>query len=226
MNPLTARQQAILDFIRQQVLELGAPPTLIEVAGHFGFSSHNAVRCHLKALASKGHIELRPNSARGIRLPTHSVSASSPSPAMLNRLPLIGSIAAGQPLLAAEHIDEWLDIAGEAFRPCADFLHRVSGHSMRDAHILDGDLVAIHAQSHADAGQIVAAIIPDHQQDDAITLKRYRRRGDKVMLMSENSDPGYEPIEIDLSKHQPDSQERPPFLIAGILVGLLRFRAA
>jgi len=236
MRPaLTQQQQSILSYVRRQIAVDGLPPTGHELAAAFGFASINAARSHLQALARKGYLELRAGSARGIRLieaeqegealpqvQDRSASGRSSISAAAAGLPVLGRIAAGQPLLAEQHIDEWLPYTPEMFRPHADFLHRVQGHSMHDAGIHDGDLVAIHAQPDADNGQIVAAVLPDRYGEDRVTLKRYQRRGSRITLLSENADPQYRPIELDLASLDAESQESPAFWIAGVYVGLMR----
>jgi repressor LexA len=157
-----------------------------------------------------------PPSARGIRL----LEAAEQALTLQYELPMIGRIAAGTPLTANENIEERLVVDPELFRPRADFLHRVSGHSMQDAGILDGDLVGIHRQDTADNGQIVAAVLPDARTgDDRITLKRYLRRGHRITLKAENSAPEYAPIEVDLAH---TAEGGPAFRIAGIYAGLIR----
>jgi len=132
---------------------------------------------------------------------------------------------AGTPITAETNVDTWLKIDPELFHPRADFLHRVSGHSMREANILDGDIVGIHAQEDADNGQIVAAVMPHPRTgDDEITLKRYFRKGRKITLKPENSAPSYRPIEIDLAPLDDEGQEQTPFRIAGVYAGLIRLR--
>jgi repressor LexA len=216
---LTERQGEILEFIRQSLRESGYPPTRDDIALRFGFRSKNAAQDHLKALARHGCIEIIPGDARGIRLLRDGDEALSHQ----FELPLIGRIAAGSPVTAATNIDSWLRIDPELFHPRADFLHRVSGHSMRDANIFDGDLVGIHAQADADNGQIVAAVLPHPKTgEDEITLKRYFRRGRRVVLKPENPAPAYRPIEIDLAPAGEGSQEQAPFRIAGIYAGLIR----
>lgn len=219
MATLTARQREILEFIQRRVRESGYPPTREDIMEAFGFSSPTAARDHLLALAKKGCIELVPNSARGIRL-LHE--ADNPAMRQLE-LPLIGRIAAGAPLTAAENAERWLRIDPELFSPRADFLHQIDGDSMLDLGIHPGDYVGIHAQSTASPGQIIAAVLPDRRTgEDRITLKRYQRRGDTVILQAENARAQYAPIEIDLRRDDPDTQERPAFRIAGLYVGLLR----
>lgn len=209
---LTSRQREILTFIQDCVRERGFPPSHGEVAEHFGFN-RNAAREHLLALARKGEIELSPNDARGIRL-------LKETPPRQFELPLFGSIAAGAPITAPEHAREWLKIDPELFRPRADFLHRVDGDSMIDAGIVSGDLVAIHHQSQAANGEIIAACLLDRRTGyESITLKRYYRRGSQVTLQPENT--RYEPLVIDLAQ-EAEAQELPSFRIAGVMVGLLR----
>lgn len=192
---LTPRQQEILDFIRNSVEVLGAPPTRAEIANAFGFASHNAAEEHLRALAKKGAIVLEPGSARGIRLVEQL------------GLPLIGSVAAGSPILAVENVQARYALDASLFKPRADFLLRVRGLSMINAGILDGDLLAIHRSTEARNGQIVVARL-----DDDVTVKRYRRLGNVVELIAEN--PDFEPIIVDT--------RRQPVAIEGIAVGLIR----
>ncbi len=195
MIRLTTRQQEILDFIRNTLEVLGAPPTRAEIAHAFGFSSHNAAEEHLKALARKGLIVLEPGAARGIRLVEQL------------GLPLIGSVAAGSPLLAVENVRGRYALDASLFKPRADFLLRVHGLSMINAGILDGDLLAVHRSSEAHNGQIVVARL-----DDDVTVKRFRRHGDIIELVAENPDFG--PIVV-------DTRER-PLAIEGVVVGLIR----
>jgi repressor LexA len=195
MIKLTLRQQEILDFIRNTLEMLGAPPTRAEIANAFGFASHNAAEEHLKALAKKGVIVLEPGSARGIRLVEQL------------GLPLIGSVAAGSPILAIENVQGRYALDASLFRPRADFLLRVRGLSMINAGILDGDLLAVHRSSEARNGQIVVARL-----EDDVTVKRFRQNGDIVELIAEN--PDFEPIIVDTREHSVE--------IEGIAVGLIR----
>lgn len=195
MEKLTSRQQEILDFIRNSLEVLGAPPTRAEIADAFGFASHNAAEEHLKALAKKGAIVLEPGSARGIRLVEQL------------GLPLIGRVAAGNPILAVENVEARYILDATLFRPRADFLLRVSGLSMINAGIFDGDLLAVHRSSEAFNGQIVVARL-----EEEVTVKRYRRHGDIVELVPEN--PDFEPIIVDTRIQ--------PLEIEGIAVGLIR----
>ncbi|NMG49022.1 transcriptional repressor LexA [Azoarcus communis] len=192
---LTARQQEILDFIRQTVESEGRPPTRAEVCTAFGFRSPNAAETHLRALAAKGAILLEEGRARGIRL------------AEALGLPLIGRVAAGSPILATEHIEKHFQLDPALFSPRADYLLRVRGLSMRDAGILDGDLLAVHRTTEARNGQIVVARL-----DDEVTVKTLQRKGNTVELLPAN--PDFAPIVVDLRST--------PLSIEGIMVGLIR----
>ena len=195
MAKLTSRQQEILDFIRNSLVVLGAPPTRAEIAQAFGFASHNAAEEHLKALAKKGLIVLEPGSARGIRLVEQL------------GLPLIGSVAAGSPILAVENVQARYALDAALFSPRADFLLRVRGLSMINAGIFDGDLLAVHRCAEARNGQIVVARL-----DEDVTVKRFRQHGPVIELIAEN--PDFEPIIVDTREQQIE--------IEGIAVGLIR----
>ncbi|WP_297526631.1 transcriptional repressor LexA [Thiohalobacter sp.] len=195
MSDLTPRQAEILEMIRESIAEYGSPPTRAEIAEAFGFRSPNAAEDHLRALARKGYIELLPGSSRGIRLLEDM------------GIPVIGRVAAGSPILAEEHIEDYYEMSADLFHPRADYFLRVRGESMRDAGILNGDLLAVHQTAEARNGQIVVARL-----DDEVTVKRFRRRGNRVQLLPEN--PDYEPIEVDLREQ--------PLAIEGLAVGILR----
>ena len=192
---LTPRQQEILDFIRSTLEVLGAPPTRAEISSAFGFASPNAAEEHLKALAKKGSIVLEPGSARGIRLVEQL------------GVPLIGSVAAGSPILAVENVLGRYALDAHLFSPKADFLLRVRGLSMINAGIFDGDLLAVHRTPEARDGQIVVARLQEE-----VTVKRLRRHGPVVELVAEN--PDFEPIIVDTRKEE--------VAIEGIAVGLIR----
>jgi repressor LexA len=193
---LTPRQQEILDLIRRRLADSGLPPTRAEIASQLGFKSPNAAEEHLQALARKGAIELVPGASRGIRVLQQELG-----------LPVVGRVAAGHPILAEENIEDRVNLDAGVFHPRADYLLRVHGQSMRDAGILDGDLLAVHRVQEAVNGQIVVARI-----DNDVTVKRWSRRGNLVRLLPEN--PEFEPIEVDL--------RQTPLEIEGIGVGLLR----
>ena len=191
----------ILDFIRSNVEMLGAPPTRAEIAGAFGFASHNAAEEHLKALARKGVIHIMPGTSRGIQLLQDEESEEELG------LPLIGQVAAGEPILATEHVEAHYQIDPAMFQPRADFLLRVHGMSMKDIGIFDGDLLAVHTTREARNGQIVVARI-----DDEVTVKRFQRNGNKVLLIAENAE--FAPIEVNL--------EEQDLVIEGLSVGVIR----
>ncbi|MBS1131749.1 MAG: SOS-response transcriptional repressor, LexA [Proteobacteria bacterium] len=192
---LTPRQQEILGFIKSTLEVLGAPPTRMEISSAFGFASPNAAEDHLKALAKKGAIVLEPGSARGIRLVEQL------------GLPLIGSVAAGSPILAVENMQGRYALDASLFAPKADFLLKVRGLSMIDVGIFDGDLLAVHKTNQARDGQIVVARL-----DEEVTVKRLERSGGQIRLIAEN--PDFEPIIVD--------PEAVDFAIEGIAVGLIR----
>jgi repressor LexA len=205
---LTPRQRQILDWIRAHLAATGMPPTRAEIARGLGFSTASSAEDHLRALARKGAIELMPGASRGLRLK----DASLP---LQGTLPLVGRVAAGSPILAAEHIEAHYRIDPALFSPRADYLLRVRGASMRDAGILDGDLVAVHRTAEARSGQIVVARIGARGGDE-VTVKRLKRRGREILLMPEN--PAFAPIVIDA--------ENMSIAIEGVAVGLVRAHRA
>lgn len=194
-DALTSRQQEILDYIRDSQEQAGRPPTRAEICGAFGFRSPNAAETHLRALAAKGAIALEEGRARGIRLLAET------------GLPLVGRVAAGSPLLATEHIERHYRLSPELFSPRADYLLRVRGMSMRDAGILEGDLVAVHRTGEARPGQVVVARVGDE-----VTVKRLERAGARVRLLPAN--PDFAPIEVD--------PRRESLVIEGLVVGVIR----
>lgn len=197
MDTLTARQREILDFIKGWIQEQGMPPTRAEIAHAFGFRSANAAEEHLRALARNGAIELMDGASRGIRV------------AEPIGLPIVGRVAAGSPILAQQHIEDYLQIDPAFFHPRANFLLRVQGQSMRDCGILHGDLLAVKRAKTAESGQIVVARV-----EDDVTVKRLRQRGNIVTLLPEN--PDFEPIRVDLRQDN--------FNLEGIAVGIIRTR--
>lgn len=201
MRPLTPRQSEVLDLIRDTIDATGMPPTRAEIAKRLGFRSANAAEEHLKALAKKGVIEILPGTSRGIRVNVED------EPEQLG-LPLIGQVAAGEPILAQQHIEGHYQVDPSLFRPNADFLLRVHGDSMKDIGILEGDLLAVHKTSTANNGQVVVARVGD----DEVTVKRLEHSGSNVLLHAEN--PDYSPIEVDLSCQQ--------LTIEGLAVGVIR----
>lgn len=196
MSKLTARQQQVLDVIRSSIDDTGMPPTRADIARTLGFKSANAAEEHLKALAKKGVIELVASTSRGIRLTEQ------------NGLPIVGRVAAGAPILAQEHVDNYCDLSPSFFSPPAHYLLEVKGDSMVNAGIFDGDLLAVHSTSSVREGQIAVVRI-----EDEVTVKRWHRKSpSQVSLIAEN--PDYAPIEVDLSVQEVS--------IEGISVGVIR----
>ncbi|WP_413113159.1 transcriptional repressor LexA [Thaumasiovibrio sp. DFM-14] len=202
MKPLTPRQQEVYDLIKDHIDSSGMPPTRAEIARQLGFRSANAAEEHLKALAKKGAIEIIPGASRGIRL---LLNASNEE--MEEGLPLIGRVAAGEPILAQEHVESHYKVDPAMFKPSADFLLRVNGMSMKDIGILDGDLLAVHKTQDVRNGQVVVARV-----EDDVTVKRLEHKGAQVLLHAENEE--FSPIVVDLEHQQ--------FSIEGIAVGVIR----
>ena len=200
MRPLTKRQAQILELIKVFIKDTGMPPTRAEIAQTLGFKSANAAEEHLKALAKKGVIKMKPGASRGIQL------VEEEEPEQLG-LPLIGRVAAGSPILAQEHVESHCKIDPLMFKPAADFLLRVNGMSMKDIGIMDGDLLAVHRTQTAENGQVVVARV-----DEDVTVKRLEKAGRKVLLHAENEE--FKPIEVDL--------ENKSFNIEGLAVGVIR----
>ena len=201
MRPLTPRQAEILELIKRNIAETGMPPTRAEIARRLGFKSANAAEEHLKALAKKGCIEIMPGTSRGIRL------AQDEQVDEEQGLPLIGQVAAGEPILAQEHIEQFYQVDPLMFRPSADFLLRVRGDSMKNIGIMEGDLLAVHKMQEARNGQVVVARV-----EDDVTVKRFERKGNVVYLHAENE--AYQPIKVDLSEQA--------LTIEGLAVGIIR----
>jgi repressor LexA len=213
---LTARQQQILDLIKSAITRTGAPPTRAEIANELGFKSANAAEEHLQALARKGVIELLSGTSRGIRLKSEALRSLNESrsknltlslPGMSQlMLPLIGRVSAGSPILAQEHVDKTYYLEDSLFQHKPDYLLKVRGMSMRDAGIMDGDLLAVQASKEAKNGQIVVARLGDD-----VTVKRFRRNKHLIELHAEN--PDYQTIVIEPGE---------AFEIEGLAVGLIR----
>lgn len=197
MSNLTPRQQDVLSLIRQYIEDTGYPPTRADIARELGFKSPNAAEEHLKALARKGAIEMTAGASRGIRLPGAA------------GIPIVGNVAAGNPILAVEHIEDYCDMPGSTFSPRADYFLRVRGDSMIDIGIFEDDLLAVHRTQTANNGDIVVARI-----DDEVTVKRYKPTKSKyqILLLPENA--AYQPITVDLREQD--------FAIEGLSVGILR----
>lgn len=204
MKELTKRQSEVLDVIQDCIERTGMPPTRVELAKILGFRSANAAEEHLKALARKGAIEIISGTSRGIRiLGEHKRDQE----AVDEGLPLIGRVAAGEPILAQANIEAHYNIDPSLFHPGADFLLRVHGESMKDIGIMDGDLLAVHKTQDINNGQVVVARV-----EDDVTVKRFYREGSEVILKAENSQ--FEPIKVDLQYQS--------FDIEGIAVGVIR----
>jgi repressor LexA len=215
MLKLTARQEQILNLIKEAIDNTGFPPTRAEIAQELGFRSANAAEEHLQALARKGAIEISPGTSRGIRLVGQAAETKTPAvpafvpqiPPNLMSLPLVGRVAAGSPILAQEHVEATYSVDPAMFSSKPDFLLKVKGWSMRDAGICDGDFLAVKKVDSAKNGQIVVARIGDE-----VTVKRYRKNGSTIELLPEN--PDFSVITVD-----PANDE---FALEGLAVGLLR----
>lgn len=199
MRELTPRQRQILEMIQEFISETGMPPTRAEIASELGFKSANAAEEHLRALQRKGVLDLLPGASRGIQLKDSLRDQMG--------LPLVGRVAAGSPILAEEHIEAHYKVDPQIFNPKPHYLLRVEGMSMKNAGILDGDLVAVHRTPEVRSRQIIVARL-----DDEVTVKRYRQTGSVVSLLPENED--FETIIVDL-KHQ-------SLVIEGVVVGVIR----
>ena len=196
MNKLTKRQQQVLDYIKHHQADTGFPPTRQEIATHMGFRSPNAAEEHLRALHRKNVIEVISGTSRGIRVLEEPKG-----------LPLIGQVAAGDPILAEQNIEDYVEMPSNTFKPHAHYVLRVKGDSMKDVGIFDGDLLAVHQSKEAHSGQIVVARIQDE-----VTVKTYKPTQSKVVLLPAND--AYEPIEVEPQDHS--------FNIEGIAVGVIR----
>ncbi len=203
MKLLTPRQAEVLALIKECMQQTGMPPTRAEIALRLGFKSANAAEEHLKALARKGVIHIMPGTSRGIQLLQQEDEVSEEL-----GLPLIGRVAAGEPILAQEHVETHYQIDPAMFHPRADFLLRVQGMSMKNIGILDGDLLAVHKTEQVRNGQVIVARVGD----DEVTVKRFERKGNLVLLRPENDE--LEPIQVDLTEQHLN--------IEGLAVGVIR----
>ena len=199
MNELTPGQRKVLNMVKDFLEEYGMPPTRMEIANELSFKSPNAAEEHLRALQKKGVIELIKGSSRGIRLKDSLREQIG--------LPLVGKVAAGNPILAHENIDDYLNIDPDIFNPSPHYLLRVEGMSMKNAGILDNDIVAVHRTSEIRSRQIVVARI-----NDEVTVKRYTQNNSIVTLFPENNE--FNPITVDLSEDE--------MVIEGVVVGVIR----
>lgn len=198
MSKLTPGQQRVLDLIKSQMEETGCPPTRAEIAKILGYRSANAAEEHIKALARKGAIEIIEGASRGIRLPIKE-----------RGIPLVGRVAAGSPILAEEHIEDYIPIPEQFFHPKADYLLTVHGMSMKNAGILDGDLLAVHSTTQVRNNDIVVARI-----EEDVTVKRFKRERNRAIVELWPENPDFDVIEVDLR----DSA----FSIEGLSVGVIR----
>lgn len=206
IKALTARQQEVYDLLKRHLETTGMPPTRAEISKELGFRSPNAAEEHLKALARKGVIEILSGTSRGIRLLVDEDEKTEDE-----GLPLVGRVAAGEPILAEQHIEGTYKVDANMFKPQADFLLKVYGQSMKDIGILDGDLLAVHSTKDVRNGQVIVARI-----EDEVTVKRLERKGSIIYLHAENEE--FAPIVVDLN-------QRPNFEIEGIAVGIIRNNA-
>lgn len=198
---LTARQKQIIELIQRHIDDTGFPPTRVEIAKELGFRSANAAEEHLRALHRKGAIEMIPGASRGIRIvETNKVPKG---------IPVVGQVAAGNPILAEENIDDYYEVPANLFHPAADFFLRVRGESMQDIGIFDGDLLAVHSTPVAENGQVVVARIGDE-----VTVKRLKKTRSRyvISLLPENT--AYDPITVDLREQE--------FVIEGVYAGVIR----
>lgn len=195
---LTKRQSQILEAIKTNIKDTGFPPTRAEIAQIFGFKSPNAAEDHVRALERKGYITILPGSSRGIQIVGANEDVG---------IPVVGRVAAGEPILAQEYIEDRMEVDPSIFEPNADYFLRVQGMSMRDAGILEDDLLAVHMTKNVRKGQIIVARIGDE-----VTVKRFEKKGKVVLLHPEN--PDFSTITVDLKET--------PFEIEGLAVGVLR----
>lgn len=208
---LSPKQLKVLEFIHRFIEKRGLPPTRGEIAEGLGLKNRQGIDQHLRALKFKGAIDLVPGISRGIRIGTTALFQSTGDrashTATRSTLPLLGRIAAGSPILASENIEEEILVDPQMFRPHADFLLRVRGDSMKDANILDRDLLAVHRVNEAHNGQIVVARIGDEA-----TVKYYHQEGPRIRLDPANAE--FRPIEVDIHEQE--------FAIEGLAVGVIR----
>ena len=180
MEDLSEKQGQVLKYLTDFNIKHRFPPTIRELCDHFGFKSLNTAHFHLRSLEKKGHIQIHPGKGRGITLPKARRLSK-------RKMPVVGRIAAGTPILALENIEEFLGIDNGFFGTEQSFAVQVRGDSMVDAHIQDGDYVIIKIQDQAQNGDIVAALI-----DDEVTLKYFYRPKNQIRLESAN--PKYPPL--------------------------------
>jgi repressor LexA len=221
--PLTHRQQQVYDFLRRSVEERGFPPTVAEIAAHFGMRSPNAAAQHLRLMQQKGAIEIEAGVARGIRLNLHAGAAAKPTlaraaksmPTIARELPIVGRVAAGSPILAEQNLEGSLAVDPAIFRPRADYLLRVVGDSMVGIGIHEGDFVAVRRTPEVRDGAVAVCRVGGDASGE-VTVKRFARRGAIVSLRPEN--PRMKPIQVDLRDEE--------LAIEGEVVGVVRVGVA
>ncbi len=222
---LTHRQNQVLSFVIQALDKRGMPPTRAEIAVAMGFAVAASAQEHLQALVRKDYIAIEPGQSRALTVLKNpdgspyqrnsyqkqsdagSASSAFSLPRGEIRLPLVGSVRAGQPIVASDHIESYLPVQPKLFQPRADFLLRVRGDSMCEAGILEGDLLAVHKTNVATSGQIIVARVGDD-----ITVKFFQHKNDCILLVPANSN--YAPLQISLSDTQ--------FAVEGLVVGVIR----
>ncbi len=214
---ITARQQDVLTLIKRGIIDTGFPPTRAEISAALGLKSANSAEEHLRALERKGVIELIAGSSRGIRI-KQAFNEKIPSQTVQQAknwlgltLPLVGRVAAGSPILATEHIEAEYQVTPDLFSATPDYLLRVSGQSMKNIGIMDGDLLAVKSSRVALNGQIVVARVGDE-----VTVKRFMRHADRIELLPEND--AFKPIVITAENTAGNAD----FAIEGLAVGLMR----
>ncbi len=188
---MTERQRAILDYLREFIDEHGYPPTVREIGEAVGLRSPSTVHAHLAQLERAGLLRRDPTKPRALELADRERTPRTD----VHRLPLVGEIAAGGPLLAEQNIEEYLGVPEPLSRGGEEFLLRVKGDSMVDAGILDGDFVVVERRQEASSGEIVVAIAGDDETSDEATVKRFFRENGRIRLQPENE--SLEPIYAD-----------------------------
>jgi repressor LexA len=196
---LTEIQKSILDFLIDQIKGKGIPPTLADVAKHFGYKNRATVQQHFQAIERKGYIKKNPKLSRGIELTLEDK--------FFVPRPILGEVAAGNPLTIYPDAIDTIQLPTIARMPQDSFLLRVKGDSLKDAYIFSGDIVIVNPNLEPKNGQIVVAIL-----DDAAVVKRFYKKRSEIELVSEN--PEFKPIVID--------KKYPSFKIVGIVVGVYR----
>ena len=210
MKALTSRQQQILDMIGSYIEKRGFPPTRAEICEALGFKSPNAAEEHLKALVKKGAISMVPGASRSIKLSSSSEKSQKEGYSYLS-LPLIGRVAAGAPILAAEHVEEEFNIDPSLFSVKPDYLLRVKGMSMKDAGILEDDLLIVHKISGDCFKKITGKIVVARIEEE-VTVKRFFKKSNMIFLEPENSN--FRTIKVDIQKQ--------PIVIEGLGIGIIR----